>query len=275
MKRNKTILIIGAAILAVFSLAALVPELLAPYGLKEMFTPWLPPNWVHPLGTNDLGYDILTELIYAARPTLFVGIAAAGISLVLGTLIGLSAGYLKGIGGELAGGLIQIFMMLPMLPMSIVISAYLGSELRNIILIIALLGWSATARSVRARTMQLRSAGFVEALELLGIGKTRIMLRHVMPNLTELICSRYIMSVSRCIMLEATLSFMGMGDITKVSWGRMINLAYSRGAFTRGAFNWLLTPGICIALVVISFYCINAYFEGKSREVSGSESYMD
>lgn len=275
MRRSKALMIFGLAILAVFAAFALFPEIFAPYGVKEMWGIWQPPSREHLLGTNDLGYDIFTEILYASRSTLIIGLAAALISLFIGTAIGLAAGYLPGWGGEIMGGIIQVFLMIPMLPMAIVIGAYAGTETRNIVLIIAVLGWCATARTVRVRTMQLKQTAFVEALMILGISKRQIIRKHILPNLWEVILSRYIMTVARCIMLEATLSFLGMGDPTSVTWGRMINIAYKRGGFTRGAYNWLVSPGICIALVVIAFYCVNQYFESRNNEVSGAQSYMD
>lgn len=275
MKRNRIILALGLALLGAFVAFALLPDIFAPYGPKEMFRAWQPPSVAHILGTNDLGYDIFSELVYASRSTLMIGLAAACISLGIGTALGLAAGYFSGWKGEAASGMIQVFLMIPMLPMAVVIAAFAGTETRNIILIIAVLGWCATARTVRARTMQLKQTLFVESLLILGISKWRIMTRHILPNLREVILSRYIMTVARCITLEATLSFLGMGDPTEVTWGRMINIAYRRGGFTRGAYNWLLSPGLCIALVVIAIYCINQYFEAKSNEVSGAQSYLD
>ncbi len=275
MKRSKLSLAAGLAIFAVFGAFALFPGVFSPYGPKEMFAAWQPPCAAHLLGTNDLGYDIFTEIVYASGSTLLIGLASAFVSLVIGSGIGLAAGYLSGWRGELAGGVIQLFLLIPMLPAAIVIAAYCGASTRNIILIISVLGWSATARTVRARTMQLRQTAFVESLVILGIPRGRIMLRHVLPNLYEVILSRYIMSVARCMMLEATLSFLGLGNPVEVTWGRMINLAYRRGGFTRGAYNWLVAPGVCIALIVIAFYCLNHYFETKNQEVSGQQSYLD
>ena len=275
MKRNRILLGLGIALMGIFVSFALFPDAFAPYGTKEMWQAWQPPGADHILGTNDMGYDIFSELVFSARSTLAIGLAAALISLLVGSSIGLAAGYLPGWKGEIAGGVIQVFLMIPMLPMAIVIAAFLGTETRNIIIIIAALGWCATARTVRVRTMQLKQSSFVESLVILGISKWQIMTRHILPNLREVILSRYIMTVAQAIMLEATLSFLGMGNPTEVTWGRMINIAYKRGGFTRGAYNWLVSPGICIALIVIAFYCINQYLEAHSSEVSGVQSYMD
>ena len=123
MKRNRAALIFGLTVLAVFAVAALFPTVLAPYGPTEMDAPWQKPSAQHLLGTNDLGYDLLTEMIYAARPTMLVGLAAAVFSLCLGTLIGLAAGALPGWKGEIASGVIQVFLMIPMLPAAIVVGA--------------------------------------------------------------------------------------------------------------------------------------------------------
>ncbi|MEA4972518.1 MAG: ABC transporter permease [Candidatus Metalachnospira sp.] len=275
MKLSKKVLILGLIIMLIFSAFALFPSVFAPYGAKEMFKAWQEPCASHFLGTNDMGYDIFSEIIYATGSTLLIGIVSAFISLVIGSALGITAGYLPGWKGEISGGIIQIFLLIPMLPMAIVIAAFFGTDTKIIIIIISVLGWSATARTVRTRTMQLKQTAFVESLMILGISKTQIMFKHILPNLSEVILSRYIMSVARCMMLEATLSFMGLGDPTEVTWGRMINIAYKRGGFTRGAYNWLASPGVCIALIVIAFYCINQYFAAKSEEVSGGQSYLD
>lgn len=275
MKSSKILFLIGVIVMTAFLLFAIAPTTFAPYGGKEMYEPWQKCSALHLLGTNDLGYDIFSEIIYASRSTLIIGVVSAVISLFIGTIMGIIAGYLTGWKGELADAIIQVFLLLPMLPMAIVIGAYLGTDTKNIIVIIAILGWCATARTVRVRTMQIKQSPFIESLSILGISKRQIMLRHILPNLWEVILSRYIMTVARCIMLEATLSFLGMGDPTQVTWGRMVNIAYKRGGFTRGTYNWLLSPGVCIALVVIAFYCINQYFEAKNTQVSGAQSYMD
>ena len=195
--------------------------------------------------------------------------------MCLGTLIGLAAGALPGWKGEIASGVIQVFLMIPMLPAAIVVGAYCGGTLVSVIGIIAALGWCATARTVRARTVQLMQSEFAEGFRVLGFSRARIVLRHVLPNLQEVVLSRYIMTVARCVMLEATLSFLGLGDASRITWGRMIHLAYKRGGFTNGAWNWLAAPGVCIFLLVLAMYAINTYFESRGREVTGGRSYLD
>lgn len=269
-------LFMGIGTLMLFLSFSLFPSIFSPYNPKEMFKSWQGISSQHLLGTNDMGYDIFSEVIYAASSTLSVGIAAAFFSLVIGTALGILAGYLSGWRGEIINMIINVFLLIPMLPMTIVVAAYLGPGTRNIILTIAVLGWCATAKIVRAKTRQLKQTSFVESLLILGIPRGQIMFRHILPNLTEVVLARYIMSVSNCILMEASLSFIGFGDPVKVTWGGMINLAYKRGGFAKGAVNWFLAPGICITLCVLAFYCINYYFERQASLVEGGKkSYME
>ena len=258
----------GLFILAVFTLFSIFPQLFAPYFPKEIFTPWQSPSFIHLLGTNDMGFDIFTEIVYATKNTLIIGITSALISLSLGSIIGILAGYTTGISRHFFDGLIQVVLMIPMLPLAIVIAAVVGPSPLNTILVIALLGWGQTAKAVRAKTIELKQSSFVEALVILDISNTQIMRKHIFPNLLEVVLAKYIMSVASCIMLESTLSFIGLGSTVDVTWGTMINLAYQRGGFLRGAYNWLLTPGLCITLCILAFYFINLYFEHTKDMVS-------
>jgi peptide/nickel transport system permease protein len=267
----------GAVLLLLFAAFSLFPAQIAPYGVKEMFPAFLPPSKTHFLGTNDMGYDIFTELVQAAGATLAVGIIAAAASLVTGTAIGLLAGYLPGAPGEAAGGFINVFLLIPMLPAAIVAAAFLGAGILKIALVIALLGWCPTARVVRARTAQLKQTGFVESLVILQIPKTKILAGHILPNLSEIIRARFILSVSNCMMTEAALSFIGLGDPSRVTWGGMVNLAYRNGGFARGALNWFFAPGLCITLCSLAFMLIGRFLECRAESVrgGGNRSYLE
>lgn len=268
--------IIGAVIMLIFALFSFFPQWIAPYSPKDMFEPWAPMSAAHWLGTNDMGYDILSELIYAASTTMLVGITAAFISLAVGVLVGIAAGYCQGWLGEVINGFINIFLLIPMLPMTIILAAYLGAGVQNVILSISLLGWCSTARAVRAKTKQVKCAPFIESLQTLGAPKWRIMLKHILPNVSDVIWAKYILSVGQCMLTEASVSFMGLGDTTHVTWGGMINFAFKRGGFSRGIFNWYLPPGICILLCVMAFYLLNRFFEHRADLVDRSvQSYMD
>jgi peptide/nickel transport system permease protein len=264
-------------LLLIFAAFSLFPDAIAPFDVKEISRAWLKPSAEHLLGTNDMGYDIFSELVYAARNTLVTGLTAAAISLGIGTAIGMLAGYLKGAAGEIAGGIINVFLLIPMLPAAIVVASFLGAGAGKIALVIALLGWCPTARAVRTRTAQLKQTPFVEQLVILQIPKRYILLKHLLPNLSDIALARGILSVSACMMTESALSFVGLGDPSSVTWGGMVNFAYRNGGFARGALNWFLAPGLCITLCALAFRLICGYVEYRSSAVRSGDrkSYME
>ena len=202
-----------------------------------------------------------------------VGMTAALISIVIGSVVGLLAGYSEGIPGDIINGMINVFLLIPMLPLIVICSAFFGHSLRNIIIIIAVLGWCSTARAVRAKARQLKEANFVEALIILGIPKRQIIFKHILPNVTEVISARYILSVASCMLTESSVSFMGLGDPTAVTWGGMVNVAFKRGGFVRGMVHWYLPPGLCITLCSLAFFLLNQYC--STRSVKANVSYLD
>lgn len=263
-------LTLGAALLLTFIIFALTPESIAPYGAKEMFEPWQGLSPEHILGTNDMGYDIFTEIVYATAQTLYTGLLSALIALVVGILFGLIAGYAGGIVGAFFDGVINVFMMLPKLPVVIVLAAFIGQGNSQIVFIIAAMSWVGTARAVRAKAQRLKSAPFIEALRGIGCSKPRIIFRHLLPNLRDIAAAKYVSSVASAVMMESTVSFLGLGDPTHPTWGTMISFAYKRGGFMMEAYNWLLAPGICIMLLVLAFYMINYFAEQRSKSVKSA-----
>ena len=224
-----------------------------------MFGPWLIPSAEHPLGTNALGYDIFTELVYGTRQTLLVGISSSILTLLLGSVIGTFGG--------LSTGVINIFVLLPKLVTMIELATFLGSSSRNLILLIAAFSWVGTARNVRAKVIHLNAQPFIENCVIQGYSRKHIILRHILPNLYDVLLSRFLLGVNGCIMMESTLSFLGFGDLYQPTWGTMINFAYKRGAFLRQAYAYLLSPGVCIMLLSLSFYLISLYFEHRQAAI--------
>lgn len=265
----------GAALLLMFAIFAAAPSLVAPYNPKLSFEPFLSCSPQHILGTNNLGYDVFSELVYATRATLIVGLGAAVISLVIGVAMGLLSGYLSGVAGEALNGLINFFLLIPLLPVALIVAAYLGSGQLNIIIIISLLGWCGTARAVRAKTIKLKNMPFVEIMRGLNYSRSRILFFHILPNIADVALARYLSSVAGCILLEATLSFLGLGDASHVTWGLMINYAYKFGGLARGAYNWLLAPGICIMLLELAFYFINYFIESRLETVKSGGNALE
>lgn len=261
-KKRLPFLIVGILILFVFILMAVFPQAFTSYGRKESFEPWLDATREHILGTNALGYDIFTELVYGAADTLFIGILSGLLSLALGVLIGVCA-TVKGITGALFNGLINIFVLIPRLIVIMVLAAFLGHSKLNLILLIAFFGWSGTARSVRARVMNIKEQTFIRACDIYGYGKFHTAVFHIVPNVFDVILSRFLVGINSCIMTESTLSFLGLGDIYYPSWGVMINFARTRGALFKEAYGYLLAPCACIILLSTAFYFISVYFEGR------------
>lgn len=257
----------GLALLTVFLLMAAFPQLFTAYGRKEMFSPWLKPCAQHLLGTNAMGYDIFTELVYGTRQTLFIGVTSSVLTLVLGALIGtLAAGK-----GPLAGffnGLINVFVLLPKLVTLIVLATFVGSSPWNLIVLICAFSWVGIARNVRAKVIHLNGQTFIENCIIQGYSKPHIIVHHIIPNLYDVLMCRFLLGVNSCIMMESTLSFLGFGDLYYPTWGTMINFAYKRGAFIRQAYSCLLAPGVCIMLLSLSFYFISLYFEKRMDTIS-------
>ncbi len=255
-RRGTASFVLGAALLALFAAAAFFPGSFTLWGRKELFGLWEAPSALHPLGTNYLGYDVLAELVYGARDTVVIGLLSSVISLAIGAAAGvISAG--EGRIASLFSWITQLFIMLPRLVSLIVLSAFWGSGRYTLALLIALFSWTGTARAVRAQVRHLKAQPFAEALEILGYSKARIALRHMLPNLSGVLLSRFLLSVNSCIMMESTLSFLGMGDIYHPTWGTMMNLAYRRGAFMRRAYLYLMAPGACVMLLSLAFYLMS------------------
>ena len=266
MSRKKTaFLIVGVLILVLAVSAALFPGVFTPYGQKQMFDAWLEPSSEHPLGTNSLGYDIFTELIYGAADTLSVGLISSVLTMALGCLIGVLAAQ-KGALGALFSGLINVFLLLPRLISLIVLSAFVGQSRTSLVFLIALFSWQGIARTVRAQVQHIYAQPFIQSCTVSGYSRVHTALRHVVPNLSDVLLSRFLLGVNSCIMMESTLSFLGFGDLYHPTWGTMVNFAYKRGAFMRGAYNYLLPPGVCIMLVSLAFY-ISVYTESSKEEI--------
>ena len=265
-----TIFIIGILILLTFVIFALFGELIAPYRTDESFDKFLPCSSEHIFGTNNIGYDVFSQLIVATKSTLAVGLASAVACLVIGVIIGLLAGYVGGVVGEAINGFINFFLLVPLLPCAIVIATYTNGGKPSIILTISLLCWCSTARAVRSKTMSVKASEYVRSLKSMGYGETRILFRHTLPNVLDVAIAKFMPSVASCIMVEATLSFLGLGGVTDITWGKMIQNAFDYGGILLEKYNLFLAPGIAIMLVQLSIYMINQYIEFRRLIVQES-----
>jgi len=257
----------GIGLLVVFVIVAIVPQAIAPYGPKERSMPYQLPSAEHLLGTDDIGTDILTELVYSARISLLVGFAAAALATAIGLSIGLAAGYCRGAADEVLMGATDVVLIIPKIPLIIVLAAFLRPGVGLMILVLGLLGWESIARVVRAKTLQVRETGFVMSARCMGFSPFRIMGSEILPNIMHVVAPKFMLATAAAMISEASLSFLGLGDPTMKSWGMMISFAFSEGGFIRDMWWWYLPPGICITLCVVAIAAIGFSFEGDGAEV--------
>jgi peptide/nickel transport system permease protein len=215
-----------------------------------------PASVQHWLGTDELGRDVFRETLAGSQVSLLVGLLATAISMVLGTAVGLAAGYSRSWLGGLMMRITDFFLVIPTLPLIIVLAAVIGQSLGVIVVVIGLTSWASTARIVRSQVLTLRERVFVERIRALGATDWRIATVHILPNVMPLIFANTVLVIAGSILAEATLAFLGLGDPTHVSWGTMLHSAFATGATSRGAWWYLLPPGIGIVVVVLSFTLI-------------------
>ena len=246
---------VGATILVLFVIAAVFAPVFAPYDpTVRTAEPFAAPSLAHPLGANDVGQDILSELLFASRISLTVGIVTACLATILGVTIGVVSGYLRGpVDGVLMRG-VDVILSLPFLPLMIVLAAFLGQNTTNLILVIGLLIWARPARLLRSQVLSVRESGHVQAARAMGATHNYIMIRHILPRITPLVAAQFVRTANVSIMLEASLAFLGLSDPFQKSWGAILFYANARSAFLTDAWLWwVLPPGLCIAAVVVSF----------------------
>jgi peptide/nickel transport system permease protein len=212
-----------------------------------------PPSSAYWLGTDLPGRSVLLLTIWGSRASLSIGIIATVLTMILGTSIGLIAGHFQGAVSRVLMTITDWFITLPSLPLAISLAAIIGQGATSITVAIAVTSWPATARLVRAQTLAVEARPFIERARALGAGNTQIMSRQVLPNVMPLVLVSSTLTIAGAILSETTLSFLGLGDPSTVSWGNMINQAFTTGAITRGAWWYLLPPGIAIVLVVLGF----------------------
>jgi peptide/nickel transport system permease protein len=270
-EKDRRFLWIGGGILLFFIIAGFWSMLTGSDGPALRGIPFQTPCRTNLLGTDDMGRDILSSLWTAGRISLLIGISAAVIAVGIGTIVGISAGYMGRPWSDILTGIIDAVLLIPMLPLMMVLAAYLGQHIINIILAIAIIGWCGTARAVRAKVLQLRETPFIEALEALGLSRRRILFYHMLPNVTEIISAKFVLAVAGAMLAESALSFMGLGDPTRLSWGKMVHDAFQRGGFANGLWNWYLPPGLCITFCTMSFVFLGLYWEQHVHGTGSSE----
>jgi peptide/nickel transport system permease protein len=212
------------------------------------------------LGTDYEGHDILAWVIYGTRSELMVGITAAFFAVVIGTIVGLVAGFYSGLTDDLLMRATDIVLSLPGLVIILLFAAVFGPSLTNIIIIIAILSWAGIARVIRSVTLSLKQRSFVDAARIAGASDSRLIFRHIAPNVLPYTFLYMTFTISGAIVTEAILAFLGYGDVNNVTWGMMLQYLQISG-HSLDAPWWLLPPGICITLLSLSFYLIGRAFD--------------
>ena len=251
--RENKLAVFSAGVIALFALLALLAPLLTPYGFEQQdpLARLQPPSAAHWLGTDEVGRDVLTRMLYGSRVSLLVGVVPTALSMAAGAALGILAGFAGGRTDTVIMRLADIMLAFPSMLLAMVIMYTLGDGVMNIFLALALVNWASVARIVRSETLKLKESEFVEAARSIGVRPGKIMLRHILPNCVPSLIVLFTLNIPSAILSESSLSFLGIGiKPPQASWGLMVNSG------RQFLYNqpWLsLAPSAAIMLIVLAF----------------------
>jgi peptide/nickel transport system permease protein len=261
--------LIGIAILAVFGVLAIAPNLFV--GPLQTLTsatgaPLEPPSSQYLFGTDELGRDLLNLTVHGARISMTIGLLATLVTIIIGAAVGIIAGF---VGGAVDGFLMRVsdfFLVLPTIVLALILAPIMleviggkaqffgiRSTLLVIVIVIGLTSWATTARVIRSQVLSLKERMFVDRARVIGSGNGRIMRRHILPNVVNLIVAQSVLTFAAAVFTETTLAFIGLGDPTAPSWGQLLDNAQSAGAPGLGAWWYIAPPAVAVVLVVLAF----------------------
>lgn len=261
--------VIGVVIIAIFAFCALFPELIVgPFETvtKASGEPFEPPSFQHLLGTDELGRDILNLVVHGARISMSIGLLATIITVLVGAVIGIVAGFVGGRTDTILMRITDFFLILPTFVLALVLAPVLREvfgestqifgmriTLVVIVIVIGITSWASTARIIRSQTLSIRERAFIDRARVIGAPAGYTMRKHILPNVMALIVANTVLVFAGSVLIETTLSFIGLGDPLAPSWGQILSFAQDSGAPGLGAWWYTAAPGVCIVLVVLAF----------------------
>jgi peptide/nickel transport system permease protein len=261
--------VVGIAILAVFSILALAPTLFVgplETATTASGTPLQSPTFAHLLGTDDLGRDMLNLTVHGTGISMMIGLLATIVTIAIGVVIGIVAGYVGGLTDTVLMRITDFFLVLPTFVLALILAPIvldlIGTDaqllgmratLFVIVVVIGITSWASSARIIRAQALSLRERAFVSRARVIGSGGGHIMLRHILPNVLNLVVANTVLTFAGAILTETVLSFVGLGDPFDPSWGQILSAAQDSGAAGLGAWWYVAPPATCVVLVVLSF----------------------
>jgi peptide/nickel transport system permease protein len=244
--------LIGLAIVGAFVIIALVAPLFLSGDPKAKVGPiFEPPSTAHPLGLDGGGADMIRLLIAGTRVSLLVGFCAALVSAIIGGTIGVLSGFFGGKTDIALMRMTDYFLVIPDIPLMIVAAALFGRSLTNIIIIIGIIYWTTTARLIRAQVKSVRERVYVKRSRALGAGNSRLIFKHILPQVAPLLIANTVLLVAYAIFAETFITFLGLGDPSVISWGRLIENAFQDDAILNNAWWAIVPPGLCVTLIVL------------------------
>jgi peptide/nickel transport system permease protein len=246
----------GGVVIALYVVIAAIGPLVAHIGnIDNPQDAYLPPSWVHPLGTDPFGHDVLSDVLIGARPVMEIGLAAATFTVFAGVVVGLVSGYLGGRVDDIFMRLIDVVLTIPGLPLVIIVASVVHTSNPLVLAgILSITGWAGLARAVRSQALSLRTSDFIEAARLQGLPLRNMIGRQLLPNIGPYVAIHFLLDVTGAIYAEVGLFLLGIAPISGTNWGSMINLALNQGAlYTSQSLFYLFSPMVAIVLLQVSF----------------------
>jgi peptide/nickel transport system permease protein len=256
--RRDRLAMLGMLVLIGFAVMALIAPWISPKsGLsatESIDNPlWARPSRDFPMGTDHLGRSVAAQFVWGSRVSLVVGLAATVLTIAIGSLIGITAGFFGGAVDTVLMRITDWFLVIPFLPLAIALAAVLDRSIWNIVLVIGVTSWPSTARLIRAQVLTVKQRLYVDRARSLGATRGYVVRRHILPNVAPLILANVTLAVPISILTETTLAFLGLGDPTHASWGKTLEEAFNAGAISRHAWWYYWPAGLGIVCVVLAF----------------------